>query len=137
MLPGGVWGQMWNKGVALGLSAGALFAVSAVSYRGASLEIAVADPIVRAGVTLGAVTTMQMIGMGMWLWVAGQSTDFRRLAGPSGRGLDWIVILGRFILLVFGLYAANCGLCQSRRSGGTGSEPAGVHSFLFRACFLA
>ncbi|WP_282129322.1 EamA family transporter [Roseobacter litoralis] len=61
-------GQMWNKGVALGLSAGALFAVSAVSYRGASLEIAVADPIVRAGVTLGAVTTMQMIGMGMWLW---------------------------------------------------------------------
>lgn len=63
------WGQMWNRGVALGLGAGALFAVSAVSYRGASLEIMVSDPIVRAGVTLGVVTTLQMSGMGLWLWV--------------------------------------------------------------------
>ncbi|WP_227269304.1 DMT family transporter [Roseobacter weihaiensis] len=61
------WREMWNRSVGLGLASGILFAVSAVSYRGASLEIAAEDPIVRAGLTLAAVTTMQMIGMALWL----------------------------------------------------------------------
>lgn len=59
--------DMWNRGVALGLASGLLFAVSAVSYRGASLEIASSDPVLRAGLTLSAVTAMQMVAMAVWL----------------------------------------------------------------------
>ncbi|WP_298836551.1 DMT family transporter [uncultured Roseobacter sp.] len=61
--------EMLNRGVALGLGSGILFAVSAVSYRGASLELDVADPFVRAAVTLAVVTGSQMIGMAAWLWL--------------------------------------------------------------------
>ena len=51
----------------LGLSAGALFGVSAVSYRAASLMIDAADPFERSFITLAAVTSMQLIGMLIWL----------------------------------------------------------------------
>jgi drug/metabolite transporter (DMT)-like permease len=61
------WREIANRGVALGLASGILFAISAVCYRGASLEIASADPALRAGMTLSAVTAAQMIGMGLWL----------------------------------------------------------------------
>ncbi|MEM9578286.1 MAG: EamA/RhaT family transporter [Pseudomonadota bacterium] len=61
------WAEMANRSVALGLGAGLLFAVSAVCYRGASLEIASEDAVVRAGLTLSAVTAMQMVGMALWL----------------------------------------------------------------------
>lgn len=55
-----------NRAAALGLVAGALFAVSAVCYRGASLDIDAA-PALRAALTLGAVTGMQMAGLAFWL----------------------------------------------------------------------
>lgn len=58
--------NLGNRSVALGLSAGLLFAVSAVSYRGASLQIEAA-PMLRAAVTLSAVTAMQMVAMALWL----------------------------------------------------------------------
>lgn len=61
------WRAMWNRGVGLGLASGVLFAISAVCYRAASLEIAADDPVVRAGVTLAAVTGTQMVGMALWL----------------------------------------------------------------------
>ncbi len=51
----------------LGLVAGALFGVSAVSYRGASLMVAAEDPFLRALVTLAAVTAMQTLAMVAWL----------------------------------------------------------------------
>ncbi len=52
-----------NRTVLLGLGSGFLFAVSGVCYRGASLAILSDDPITRAGLTLAAVTTIQMLGM--------------------------------------------------------------------------
>ncbi|WP_299154778.1 DMT family transporter [uncultured Tateyamaria sp.] len=61
------WRDMANRSVGLGLSAGALFAVSGVSYRGASLSLGLDDPLARAGLTLAAVTTMQTIAMLFWL----------------------------------------------------------------------
>ena len=61
------WRTLWNRSIALGLGAGFLFAISGVCYRGASLEIGSDDPILRAGLTLAAVTSMQMVGM--WLWL--------------------------------------------------------------------
>jgi drug/metabolite transporter (DMT)-like permease len=56
-----------NRGVGLGLRAGAFFAVSAVSYRGATLCIASDSALFRAAAALAAVTLFQSIAMGLWL----------------------------------------------------------------------
>ena len=61
------WAQMANRATGLGLGAGVLFSISAVCYRGASLEIDASDPLVRSAVTLSAVTAMQLVGMAIWL----------------------------------------------------------------------
>jgi drug/metabolite transporter (DMT)-like permease len=64
----GVWlRRIANRAAGLGLVSGVFFAISGVCYRGASLEISSADPLLRAGVTLSAVTMMQMLGMALWL----------------------------------------------------------------------
>ena len=56
-----------NQASQLGVLSGFLFAISGVCYRGASLEIDSADPLLRAGVTLACVTSAQLIGMALWL----------------------------------------------------------------------
>jgi drug/metabolite transporter (DMT)-like permease len=63
------WGlrALDRRVIGLGLASGLFFAVSGVCYRGASLEIASADPLLRAGVTLAAVTAMQTLAMAVWL----------------------------------------------------------------------
>lgn len=61
------WRDVANRTVGLGLSAGALFAVSGVCYRGASLSLGMDDPLARAGLTLSAVTAMQTVAMLSWL----------------------------------------------------------------------
>lgn len=68
-LKGAGLGRFMNKGAGLGLLSGALFAVSAVGYRGATLEVASDDPLMRAVLTLACVTTTQALGLGLWiLW---------------------------------------------------------------------
>ncbi|WP_184562782.1 DMT family transporter [Sulfitobacter undariae] len=57
-----------NRAAGLGIASGILFAFSAVSYRGASLTLATDDPLLRAGVTLMAVVTMQTLIMAVWLY---------------------------------------------------------------------
>ena len=59
---------MLNRAAGLGVLSGALFAVSAVAYRGATLQLDMADHWARAGVTLAAVTSMQLTGMAIWLY---------------------------------------------------------------------
>jgi drug/metabolite transporter (DMT)-like permease len=66
-LVGNLWQRILSRAAGLGLLAGALFAVSSVTYRGASLELASDDPFLRAMVTLGAVTVSQTIAMTLWL----------------------------------------------------------------------
>jgi len=67
VLEGRWWRRFANRAAFLGLASGAFFAVSAVGYRGATLEIASADPLLRAGVTLAVVTTMQAVALTLWL----------------------------------------------------------------------
>lgn len=70
MVPTGpLWRRIISPSTALGLTAGALFGVSAVCYRGASLAVSADDPFVRALVTLAAATTMQMFAMAIWLYL--------------------------------------------------------------------
>lgn len=59
--------QVLNPASLLGLASGAFFSVSAVSYRGASLVVDSAAPILRAAVTLGLVTLVQAVLLGLWL----------------------------------------------------------------------
>ncbi|OWU82888.1 membrane protein [Oceanicola sp. 22II-s10i] len=69
-LPGGdapLWRRIGNRAAVLGIGSGVLFALSGVCYRGATLEIAADEPLVRAVVTLAAVGMSQLIGMGLWL----------------------------------------------------------------------
>lgn len=61
------WRDMANRTVGLGLVSGFLFAVSGVCYRGASLSLDLADPLARAGLTLSAITMMQLVAMVLWL----------------------------------------------------------------------
>ncbi len=64
---GRIWGGLLNRASGLGLLSGVLFALSAVSYRGAPLSLASGDVVLRAGYTLAMVTASQSIAMGLWL----------------------------------------------------------------------
>jgi drug/metabolite transporter (DMT)-like permease len=59
--------RVMTPSAGLGLLSGVLFAVSGVTYRGASLELASDDPGLRALVTLAVVATAQMLALGLWL----------------------------------------------------------------------
>lgn len=60
--------RLFNKASGYGLSAGALFGVSAVGYRGASLSLGGDhDFLIRAVITLAFVTLFQSIVMALWL----------------------------------------------------------------------
>ena len=64
--PGG--GSMINRASAIGLLSGVFFALSTVTYRGATLEIATGDPILTGGLTLAVVTLWQTVALGIWLF---------------------------------------------------------------------
>lgn len=67
---GGDWVRgICNRASGLGVLSGFLFAISGVCYRGASLELASADPLLRAGMTLACVTSAQLVAMALWLWL--------------------------------------------------------------------
>lgn len=85
---GGFWPRIMTPSAGLGLAAGALFGVSAVSYRGATLFVSGEDPFLRALVTLAAVTTMQTFGMAAWLlWR--ERGEMSRVLG-AWRSAGWI-----------------------------------------------
>ena len=64
---GRIWRGLMNRASGLGLLSGVLFALSAVSYRGAPLSLTSGDVVLRAGYTLALVTASQCIAMGLWL----------------------------------------------------------------------
>jgi len=61
------WQHLTNRAAQLGLGSGVLFAFSAVSYRGASLQLGDLEPAFRAGVTLAVVVSLQTVMMLVWL----------------------------------------------------------------------
>ena len=58
-----------GRSVVLGLLSGALFAVSAIGYRGASLSLPSGDVLLRASTTLALVILVQSAIMAAWLWL--------------------------------------------------------------------
>ncbi|WP_120632944.1 EamA family transporter [Ruegeria sp. EL01] len=61
------WRHLTNRASQLGLGSGVLFAFSAVSYRGASLELGEIEAWFRALITLATVVSFQFLSM--WLWL--------------------------------------------------------------------
>jgi drug/metabolite transporter (DMT)-like permease len=66
-LKGRWWRRLSNRAAMLGLASGVFFAVSAVGYRGATLEVASAEPLLRAALSLAVVTVMQAVALSLWL----------------------------------------------------------------------
>ncbi|MGP9788819.1 EamA family transporter [Roseinatronobacter sp. NSM] len=66
-LGGAWWRRLGSRATLLGLASGAFFAISAIGYRGATLEIASADPVLRAALALCVVTLLQAVGLSFWL----------------------------------------------------------------------
>lgn len=75
-----------NRATALGLASGALFGVSGVAYRAASLSLDT-DTITRAAVTLACVTTFQALSMAGYLQVAQPGQVAKVLRGWKVTGL--------------------------------------------------
>ncbi|MEI4486995.1 EamA family transporter [Frigidibacter sp. MR17.14] len=63
----GLSGGLWSRATAYGVLAGGLFGLSAIGYRGASLQLEPAPYFLRAVTTLACVTTVQSLGMAAWL----------------------------------------------------------------------
>lgn len=63
----GGWRRYFNRAAGIGLASGALFGVSAIGYRGASLSLGEGYFLMRSVFTLMCVTTFQTIIMAVWL----------------------------------------------------------------------
>ena len=61
--------RIFNRAALLGLASGALFGVSGIAYRAASLSLE-ADTLMRAALTLACVTSFQAVAMAGYLQVA-------------------------------------------------------------------
>lgn len=61
-------GSVFNRAAGIGVLSGALFALSAVTYRGATLALDTGDPVLTGGVTLAVVALWQTVALGLWLW---------------------------------------------------------------------
>ncbi len=62
-------GSIFNRAAGIGILSGILFALSAVTYRGATLSLSSGDPVLTGGVTLAVVVLWQTLALGIWLWL--------------------------------------------------------------------
>ena len=116
--PTGGWGGVGHRGVALGLAAGALFGLSAIGYRGATLEFASDSALFRAVVALAAVTVFQSVAMALWLAWREPGEVSARGAGVARDGAGRIGGPAWLAWLVRGLLADERGLCPQPGAGG-------------------
>ena len=75
-----------------GVGAGAGFGISAVLYRGAALSLPTGDFLVRASITLVAATTIQTVGMGVYLFLRNRNS--LRLVGQVWKRGVWVGLAG-------------------------------------------
>lgn len=87
-----------NRAAGLGIASGILFAISAVSYRGATFAVSADDAVMRAVVTLAAVVSMQTAIMAVWL----------RLREPGQIAAVWTA---RRVAVWIGLTSMGGSLC--------------------------
>ena len=106
---------MCEPGVVLGLTAGALFGISAIGYRGATLEVASDSALLRATVALAAVTLFQSLRWRCWLaWrepgeVMRVARAWRSTAAGRADGAAWVAGLVRGLSLMNAAYVRSLG----------------------------
>jgi drug/metabolite transporter (DMT)-like permease len=83
-----------NKATGLGLLSGVFFALSAVSYRAAALDLPSGDTALRAGLTLATTTAFQSVAMMVWMG-ARNPADLKRVF--TGWRVAWPVGLTSMI----------------------------------------
>jgi len=93
----GMRGGIFNRSALIGIASGTAFAVSGISYRGASLSLGSGDFLIRATFTLACVLVFQTLIMLVWLlWKdAGQIRRVFR----SWRVSMWVGVAGGFASL--------------------------------------
>lgn len=87
--PGGEgrWAKrLMNRAAGLGLASGAFFAISAVCYRGATLEVAGDDALMRGLVAVAVVSTSQALAMALWLRLR-EPGELSRVWGARGKAV--------------------------------------------------
>ena len=62
-----ILGALTGRTVLIGIASGAVFGISAVAYRSASLSLGMPQPVMAAAVTLAVVTTFQTAFMLVWM----------------------------------------------------------------------
>ena len=93
--PGGSGGwakRVMNRAAGLGLLSGAFFAVSAGTYRGATLAVGSEDAFMRAVLALAAVTVSQTAGLSLWLAIR-EKGELKRVVAAR-RTAVWMGITG-------------------------------------------
>jgi drug/metabolite transporter (DMT)-like permease len=88
-----------NRPALYGLASGALFGISAVSYRGASLSLGGGDFLIRAALTLAVVTLMQTLAMSAYLALR-EPGEIGRVFG-AWRVTLWIGVAGMLASLAW------------------------------------
>lgn len=88
----GMRGGIFNRGALIGIASGTAFAVSGISYRGASLSLGSGDFLIRATFTLACVLVFQTVVMAVWLaWK--DSAQIERVL-KSWRVSAWVGVAG-------------------------------------------
>ena len=88
----GLRGGIFNRGALIGIASGTAFAVSGISYRGASLSLGGGDFLIRATFTLACVLVFQTVIMAAWLAWKDAPQILRVL--KSWRVSAWVGIAG-------------------------------------------
>lgn len=91
--PGKLLGEgLFNRSALLGVLSGAMFGISAVSYRSASLSLESGDFVIRAALTLAVVTLMQTIAM--WVYLALREPGELARVFSAWRVTVWVGVTG-------------------------------------------
>jgi drug/metabolite transporter (DMT)-like permease len=91
--PGKLLGAgLFNRSALLGVASGAMFGISAVSYRTASLSLDSGDFIIRAALTLAVVTAMQTAAM--WIYLAMRERGEVARVFANWRVTLWVGVTG-------------------------------------------
>lgn len=104
--PGGMVGGV--RPTLLGLAAGAMFALSAVGYRGAILDLKLSDYVMAATFTLTVGLVMQSAGLSLYLWLRDRAvlTAIVRAWRPSLFAGFMGAVASQFWFLAFALATA-------------------------------
>ncbi len=104
--PGGMVGGV--KPTLLGLASGAMFALSAIGYRGAILDLKLSNYVMAATFTLTVGLVMQSVGLSLYLWLRDRAvlTAIARAWRPSLFAGFMGAVASQFWFLAFALATA-------------------------------